>query len=224
METRATTNDGGIPAWARVFYSEPRLGRYLDACGHDGPATMELYSWNAQVAGAFYDPLHKLEIGLRNHIHVQMKLFIKSEHWWTAINLHPVAHNKTTVALARAGGKSRHAGRARADDVVAESSFGFWVSLLASRYDRQLWIPALRKAFPNFTGRRSDLHRGFDSVRLLRNRIMHYEPVFHRDLNADHAKIIRLMSYLNLDAAEELKRTSIVPEVLAQRPPRRGQG
>jgi len=49
---------------------------------------------------------------------------------------------------------------------------------------------------------------------------MHHEPVFHRDLVADHAKIYRLISYIQPDATVWLSEFDRVPEVLANRPGR----
>lgn len=82
------------------------------------------------------------------------------------------------------------------DDIVAELPFGFWVSLLSRRYDRHLWVPALYKAFPGYRGTRESLRDNFETMRLFRNRIMHHEPVHHRHLAADHAKIYRLLGYM----------------------------
>ncbi|WP_203923445.1 hypothetical protein [Rugosimonospora africana] len=75
-----------------------------------------------------------------------------------------------------------------ADDVVAELQFGFWTSLLSnhrgSQYGRLLWVPTLHRSFPHYHGRRRDLHDNYEAMRLLRNRIMHHEPIHHRDLMA----------------------------------------
>lgn len=108
-----------------------------------------------------------------------------------------------------------------ADDIVAELSFGFWTSLLSnnrhSQYDRRLWVPYLHRAFPLYRGRRRDLHDKLEAMRLLRNRIMHHEPIHHRDLAADRRKVYELMGYLDAALAKEVSAMDRVPDVLRRR-------
>ena len=77
--------------------------------------------------------------------------------------------------------------------IVAALSFGFWVSLLGpggrvaagrkANYEMTLWRPALRGAFVHCARlTRKEAHRPLNSLRTLRNRIAHHEPVFARDL------------------------------------------
>jgi hypothetical protein len=85
----------------------------------------------------------------------------------------------------------------RAGHVVAELSFGFWTGLLANRYHARLWEPALRRSFPLLPPgvTRRSLHRRVESVRRLRNRVAHHEPVFGRDLAGDHRDILELLGH-----------------------------
>lgn len=110
------------------------------------------------------------------------------------------------------------------DSVVAELSFGFWVSLLSRRYDRYFWVPALHKAFPGYHGDRESLRDNLQAMLRLRNRIMHHEPIHHRHLEADHAKIYRLLGYIEPEAATWLRKFDRVPDVLAMRPGRGNRG
>lgn len=84
-------------------------------------------------------------------------------------------------------------------------------------YDRTLWVPALHRAFPFYKGRRQPLHDNLLAMVLLRNRIMHHEPVHHRDLRADHAKIYRLLGYISPRMVKELEALDRVGEVLRRR-------
>jgi hypothetical protein len=101
---------------------------------------------------------------------------------------------------------------------MGQLTFGFWVSLLSVQYDRSFWVPALHRAFPGYHGRRGSLHDNLEAMCYLRNRVMHHEPVYHRDLAADHAKIYRLIDYVQPDATALLRRLDRVPEILAARP------
>jgi hypothetical protein len=108
------------------------------------------------------------------------------------------------------------------DHVVAELSFGFWVSLLSKGYDQSLWVPFLHQAFPNYHGPRRQLHDWLYSVVLLRNRVMHHEHIYTRDLAADLAKIRRLLEYFSPGLALQLDGLDRVSEVLSRRPPALG--
>jgi len=72
--------------------------------------------------------------------------------------------------------------------MVAELSFGFWTSLLDVRYERSnvLWPHLLRPTFPRMRNRdrkRKTISARINSIRLLRNRVSHHEPIWHwRDL------------------------------------------
>jgi hypothetical protein len=206
-------------AWMRKAFSVPRLNAYAQATHYDMAAAERLYWWNIEVSGAFYGPLHCLEVVLRNALHDQLRTTFARDDWWAAVPLQ--RHGVRMVAEAQ--GKCSRRGRrlVSADDVVAELSFGFWTSLLSnnrhSRYDRQLWVPCLHRAFPCFRGQRRDLHDQMESTRLLRNRIMHHEPVHHRDLAADHQKIYRLIGYIDVTAAKTALGMDRVPEVLRKR-------
>jgi hypothetical protein len=103
--------------------------------------------------------------------------------------------------------------------MVAELPFGFWVSLLGSGadYETRLWRPALRLAFSGYRGRRSVIHLELDATRRLRNRIAHHEPIYRRDLRADHARILRLLEYVSWDYKTWVQEHDRVPAVLTAR-------
>jgi hypothetical protein len=93
-----------------------------------------------------------------------------------------VADAKLTIARS---GKPVIPGR-----VVAELRFGFWTSLLSSGFGPQgygttLWSPndaaLIKQAFPYLAApnqNRRYVHDRFNTLRLLRNRTMHHEPIW----------------------------------------------
>ena len=92
--------------------------------------------------------------------------------------------------------------------LIATLSFGFWVSLLGSggrlesgrkaNYEMTLWRPALRQVFAHRTTlTRRQAHGPLNELRLLRNRIAHHEPIFARNLTADHARILEVMGWIS---------------------------
>ncbi|GHA09252.1 hypothetical protein ACFOOM_13030 [Streptomyces echinoruber] len=204
-----------LPDWMLHSLSLPRLKRYIRAARGDARAAVRLYWWNIEASAALYGPLHCLEIALRNRLHHRLETAYGRPDWWTGAPLN--ARGQRLVAEARAKCARRGSRRVTADDVVAELTFGFWVSLLssASGYDRYFWVPVLHRAFPHYSGRRDALYDGLSSLVLLRNRVMHHEPVHHRDLAADHDKIYRVLGYLDPELAAEARAMDRFPTVYA---------
>ncbi|MEV5428302.1 hypothetical protein [Streptomyces sp. NPDC052701] len=206
-----------LPAWLLKAFSRPRMAVYLAAAHGDAAVATRLYWWNVAVSSALYGPLHCLEVTLRNALHDELTRCHGRPDWWESapLNRNGLRH------IAEARGKCERTGTVPApvDGIVAELTFGFWISLVsgARGYDRGFWVPATHKAFPYYSGRRADLHDGLLSLVRLRNRIMHHEPVFHRHLAADHAKIYRVLGYLNPDMAKEVQAMDRFPDVLAGR-------
>lgn len=82
--------------------------------------------------------------------------------------------------------------------IIAELSFGFWVSLFDKRYENnQIFWPKLIKPcfpyLPKYQRTRHFLLRELSRIRLLRNRVFHYEPIWHwKDLFQQHNSIIHI--------------------------------
>ncbi|MFD7842578.1 hypothetical protein ACFV4K_06545 [Nocardia sp. NPDC059764] len=203
------------PLWFVDRFTVPRLAPYLRTALREDVPVVDLYVWNLQLSEAFYVPLHCLEVCLRNSIHHQLKTRFSQEDWWAVAPLRP--DHRTRIENAAADVRQRKLCPS-ADDVVAELSFGLWVSLLSRAYDRHLWVPALHNAFPHYRGPREQLRRDLDTMRLFRNRIMHHEPIHHRGLAADHAKIYALLDCLGPEIKPWLRTVDRVPSVLALRP------
>jgi hypothetical protein len=204
------------PGWFNQVFTAPRLAPYLEAARRDGTHAEILYRWNLQVSEAFYPALSCLEICVRNALHERLKARYRCADWWTSAPLDQ--HDAFKARQATDDLRRRRGTEPCTDDIVAELSFGFWVSLLSRRYDRPLWVPTLHKAFPGYHGTRSSLHDSLEAMRRFRNRVMHHEPVHHRHLAADHAKIYRLLGYMEPETAVWLCEFDRVPEILAKRP------
>ncbi|MGW5571988.1 hypothetical protein ACWEVD_12360 [Nocardia thailandica] len=203
------------PAWIPQALSTARYAPYLARAGGDAGFAQQLYDWNVSVSKEFYTPLNWLEVCLRNAVHDRLSAKWGRPDWWAAAPLDRLG----TDAVARAHAKIK--GRpATTDDVVAQLTFGFWVSLLSSANDRVMWVPCLHKAFPNYRGPRKVVHRELETIRLFRNRIMHHEPIHHRHLEADHKTLLRLIGYISTDALTHLAARDAVPAALAGCPVR----
>jgi hypothetical protein len=210
------------PQWFEQVFASARLRPYRYAAETEGTHTEVLYLWNIEVSAAFYLTLSCLEVGLRNALHAQLRVQYGRSDWWLASPLDE--HDQSKVRKAVDDLRQRNSGAPCADSIVAALSFGFWVRLLSRRYDRSLWVPTLHRAFPTYHGAREPLRNNLQTMVLLRNRIMHHEPIHHRHLAADHAKIHRLIGYIEPEVVTWLRGHDNVPDVLAKRPGRDGRG
>ncbi|MDT0463495.1 hypothetical protein [Streptomyces gibsoniae] len=193
------------------------MAPYLLAADGDAVVGVRLYWWNVEASAALYGPLHCLEVTLRNALHDVLAGRHGRPDWWASAPLN--RHGARLVDEARRKCERSGAAPAAVDGIVAELSFGFWTSLVsgARGYDRGFWVPAARKAFPHYSGRRDALHDSLLSLVHLRNRVMHHEPIHHRHLAADHAKIYRVLGYVSAEMAEEARAMDRFPAVLAAR-------
>lgn len=203
--------------WIACGLSSARFKPYLDRCAGDLARAEQLYWWNVDVSSAFYTPLHCLEVCLRNALHAELVVRQGRADWWATAALDDDGKHQVDAASNKLG--MRRSGVTGPDDIVAELSLGFWVSLLSQRYDQVFWTPALYRAFrPGYTGRRDALHRNLDHLRRFRNRIMHHEPVYHRRLSVDHKRIYELVGYLVPEMLGRLEAVDRVPAALALDP------
>lgn len=206
------------PQWFNRFITASRLAPYQAAAQRDGIHAEDLYRWNIQASEAFYPALSWLEVCFRNALDERLRARFGRADWWVSARLaqkHMDKVERASSDLVRWRGRTPSP-----DDIMSELSFGFWVSLISRRYDRHLWVPALYRAFPGYHGAREQLRDNFEAMCFFRNRVMHHEPIHHRDLTADHAKVYRLLGYIEPRLATWLGEFDRVPEILAKRPGR----
>jgi hypothetical protein len=205
-----------------AYISPPRFTRYLTECSGDRVAALRLYHWNAQVSAAFLYPLHVLELGLRNAVANAVASHY-GEGWpWTT------SFTTSLPNPTRPNFSPRHElqmvrnRNATSGKVIADMKFAFWVSMLTSRHDGRLWSNYFFREFPNCPGSygngRRRVYEVADSVRELRNRIAHHEPIFARDLIADFAAIVEVVEYRCRETAGWMARSQTVSNLLTLRP------
>ncbi|MEU5040175.1 hypothetical protein [Streptomyces griseorubiginosus] len=211
-----------MPEWYERFFSAARMRPYLRATGGDLEAAMRLYRWNVEASEALYTPLHYVELGVRNALHDCLVREYGRPDWWVTAPLDE--RGRTLVDAARGKCRAKERERARkqerrtrpvtVDDVVTELTFGFWTTLLVSRYDRVFWVPTLHRAFRYHSGRRDTLSDDLRALVRLRNRVMHHEPIHTEDLEADHARIYRVLAALSPDLAKMVRASDRFRSVL----------
>ena len=184
---------------------------------------IRLHVWNTGVSAAFYGPLQGLEVPLRNAMHSRLADRY-GEAWYDNDNAGLDRGARERIAGARAElardghGDDRHR-------IVAALSLGFWVSLLGpggrlgdghkANYEMTLWRLALRGAFAHCANlNRKQAHRPLNTLRTLRNRIAHHEPIFARDLTRDHERILEVAEWISPATRAWIAHHSRVPSML----------
>lgn len=186
--------------------SSPRLAPYLASTEGDLNKAIKLHLWNAQLGETLHTPIQSFELLFRNALNNNLtsdfgltwydELFEDFE-----INFQHQIH-AAKDQLAKQGRMPL-----RASAVIAQFSFGTWVNLLHSRYDRLLWKVCLHRAFPNrpqiFSRRLAK--ESLENIRILRNRIFHHEPIYKRRLDKDLDLLIDIARWLCPDTAQWIR-------------------
>jgi len=179
--------------------TQQRLGKYLGATNRDTAAALALYVSNEQTAAAFFVDLHYVEIALRNRLDAQLSRAF-GMRWYQAGRFLSLIDERCQTILAHAHSAAvRGADPARIPPgkVIAELPFGFWHRLTASAFEHRLWTPYLHRAFlPHKAPKRARFNRQLETLRQLRNRIAHHEPIFHLDLVKTHETLTDVCSAL----------------------------
>lgn len=200
--------------------SQARLGKYRSECGNDLRRALDLYAWNAQVVGAFWDVLAFVEVVLRNAIDTQLVRFARqfgTNSWYLQLSGTLSERHNDDIAAARQ--RAMASGRAEThDSVVAELTFGFWRLLMSGRYETTLWRPSIRLAFPNFHGRRKEVFDALGRLNSLRNRLAHHKPIYGHDLNALYEEALVVVGWICPVSAAWIDGHNQVRELVRRRP------
>lgn len=176
--------------------SPARLGRYMPAAKGDPNLALRLYIWNIRLCEALYLPLQFAEVAARNAIQVPIgKRFGPS--WYINqkfINLLPERMKFELSETLRVEIAKRGAIALKQDHIIAGLSFGFWVSLMTSAYDKQLWMRGVTSSFPGAapTDDRQAIHARLDDMRKFRNDVAHHVAIFDRSPQREFQNALRL--------------------------------
>ena len=172
----------------RNTLSLPRMSTFDREVAGTNVSSLELYNWNAQLASALIYPFHIFEVSIRNAVSEALSK-AHSPNWHTA------------QSFSRSIKKAKY-GYCPIDDlskvvkknqvlskVIPELKFVFWEKLFTSRFQKQIWDNHIHNVFPNhasleFTSAelRDHIRNQIESVRAIRNRVAHHEPIFRFDI------------------------------------------
>jgi len=181
--------------------SKNRLDEYKRILKTDKTKTIfTYYILNSEISKSLYMPLQNLEVALRNNIHNALTSFYGTEKWYEIPNfleykeLRKIEDAKSKLDRAR---KEITPSR-----IISELSFGFWTMLFSKNYDKKIWNNHIKEIFPNLAKHqrnRRAVSSQINTIRYLRNRIFHFEPIFkNKNLNDIYLDILTMIKWLNL--------------------------
>ena len=188
--------------------SVERFRTYVQLAGGNRRRAVDIYERNTAISEALYGVMQATEVALRNAIHRAMTDGYGSM-WFEApsLALEPPQLEKLGKAKSEIQRDKRPL---TPGAIVAELGLGFWTSLLASGYEKRLWVPHLHKAFPHAKALRRNqdgsdtvirlsrpqIFDQLDRIRTLRNRIAHHEPIVKMDLPKLYSGALDALSWI----------------------------
>jgi hypothetical protein len=206
--------------------STERFSRYLTWAIGDRARAVELYTLNTRISESLYTPLQMLEVALRNRIH-SVLTEARNERWFEDEGF--LSGERQPQQLAKAiediGANNKEPTPGR---VVSELTFSFWTAMFGKGYET-LWQQTLHQIARRPEGkgvRRKDFSGPLATIRTLRNRVAHHEPILEWDLGKHYANMVTLTEWLSPAAAawcnSHCRFNEVYPEeriVLATVPP-----
>jgi hypothetical protein len=194
--------------------SPERLSPYLLTANQDRRYALQLYQWNTTVSASLYGLLQGFEVVLRNTFAEKLSTGFGRADWYLVAPLDAEDHRNIADARTRLlrDNKSPTPGR-----MVAELNFGFWVSLLRSRYAQSFWDRHLYKSFLT-PPKRDTFYHALERIRKLRNRVAHHEIIIGRNLMDDYSTIYLYLNGICPDTAMWIKSESTFVFALKARP------
>jgi Abi-like protein len=170
------------------------------------------YQWNLQLGESLLPALCYVEIGIRNGLNRAITLLFGQN--WLLNSPQRLKLRQSDIEQIEGITKEILTEKQRSvthDDIVAKLGFGFWGAFFQKSYDTILWQnpQAFATIFPNLQRSlrtRKYIAPKLHSIRFLRNRIAHHEPIFHLqpDAQVAHQACLELIHAMSLAAAQRL--------------------
>lgn len=181
-----------------VAISNDRIEPYNRSRTRSSATAYATYAWNIALCESLYPALNCLEVALRNSVHKAATDQFGTEYWFNS-RLRKDELDRLNISRSRinfSGSTSPSAG-----ELVSCLSLGFWVSLFKGHYERVLWpllLPAVFPYAPRKQRSRREISKRVDSIRRLRNRVFHHEPIWHlQDLHQQHQQILETIGWIS---------------------------
>ena len=168
------------------------------------------YVWNIALSESIYPALHGFEVTLRNNINDAATAAF-GNRWFDTL-LAPREKDTLQKLERKLGVPALDIGQ-----FVSGVTLGFWVALFTRRYEQVLWPRLLGDTFPNMPRSmrtRQNLYAQLNRINRLRNRIYHYEPVWHwNDIAEQHSMVLETIGWMNGRMLDVVKMLDRFPEV-----------
>lgn len=183
----------------------PRVAPFLQAAEGDAEKALDLYTWNARMAGAALEQLAHLEVLLRHAIDTQLAADVDEESVGIPWFLLPPYFSEQRNEIEKVRARLRARQRETRDQIVAGLPFGFWAGWFGSKYEK-LWRRALYRSFPNGSGTRKQVTRLVEQVRKFRNRVAHHDSLINIDVGFEMSAVFDLAALIDRRYSEWMRK------------------
>lgn len=208
-----------------LVISAPRFATYLQAMGNDRDQALALYEWNLDLSSALIVPLQVCEVAVRNGIAEAIEN-VHGANWpWNNGFIRSLPRPKRQFDYNPASDLTRCAASfPTTGKIVAELKFAFWENIFTRGQDGRIWNSHFRTCFPgapadqSIAQCRAIAYNDLRSVRRLRNRIAHHEPIFTRNMADEYQRIHDMIAWRSPVAAAWMDKKQSVLVLLPNKP------
>lgn len=182
--------------------SKKRLEGYEGGSGNDLPKILHRYNYNIELSNEFYPLLSIFEVAFRNALHLSWSTYFNDSCWLCNYKKYPlerVEQAKIQDAISDLTKKHKPTEENR---IIAELNLGFWVNLFDRPY-LEIHKKTVKDLFPLATNKQRDIFKiksDLHSIRNLRNRVFHHEPIWHwHNLNEFVENLRNYILWMNTD-------------------------
>ena len=185
-----------------AFWSQ-RLEKYINLYNGDVMKVAAHYKANIALSESLYTSLSVFEVTLRNALSKELERMMGRKDWYSVFPSNPALKSLTSEVTVAIRHISQRGEMVSPDKIIAELTFGFWVTLLNSEYELSLW-KSLRLAFPHMPKKdrkRKNVSSPCNALRKLRNRVFHHESIcWDLDYITDiHNRLVMVLGWINTD-------------------------
>jgi hypothetical protein len=181
--------------------SPARLTTYVRRAHGNARRALDLCAWNVNAGAALYPILQVNEIALRNAIDRALVAQFGVQWPYSTGFLRTLPRPEKETFESGRGRLERvlRVPRVSIGDIVAAQTYGFWVMLLTSRFQRRIWDQEFTRSFASAPPQvdRSVVHDRAEEIRRLRNRIAHHEPLLNYDLPGFHQRAASMVRWIS---------------------------
>lgn len=159
------------------YFSEQRLATFRRYSNDDFSKSLDLYRYNIELSEALYPVLSILEVVLRNAINETLKRHFNDLNWFK----NSLPSELENVVIQAQNKLQKRNVKITPDNIIAELHFGFWNMLFSRNFAILFWKPLrlIFKNLPKQQKKREYVSTKLNTIRLIRNRIYHYEPIIN---------------------------------------------